>query len=268
MTNLHPHWQTTDSDEESVPVRIASIDAQEASSPAPSVPAASRMPGAVIGVLLFLGIGFAMFQGVYSFMGQVTTERLEIIITEAGLEPSVATASPGQTIVWINESSIPHILTSETLPTDNEKTFETAAIFPGAEGEYEVPLNSQNGTHDYLSRTSGVIAGQIIIDTNEQESSSATSVESSSIASIQSSSTMSEPEIPEYTYSSQAYTGDIPRNPYTVGTTSQYGTTNSQPAAQVNQHRPTSQPETGTAEWTIVLMGLIAIAVVRRLAMR
>lgn len=273
MTNLHPHWQTTDEDELTVPVRIASASNEEQLSPKISVPAASRMPGAVIGVLLFLGIGFAMFQGVYSFMGQVTSDRIEIVITETGVEPPVATARPGQTIVWKNESTIPHILASETLPTDDGKPFETAAIFQDMEEEYVVPLGAQNETHDYFSRTSAAITGQIIIDSAaaqepSSEASSQTSSEEPIALPIQSSSVASSSAVPEYTPSSEAYTGGVPRNPYTVGTTPQYGTTSSQATTQVRQHRPTSQPQTGMAEWTILIMGLIALAVVRHMALQ
>lgn len=273
MNTLHPHWQTTDGDDEQ-PVRI--------SVPQKHVPRAQRSTAAFIGIVAFVAIGFLAFNGTGSLWGQATP-TIDIRITTDAVDPLSFSARPGQKITWKNESGIPHILTSETLRDERSLPFETTAIFPNETYSFTLPLNAPIGTYEYESQTSPNITGEIVVQDIlataassstpvVQASSAPAPVASSSIATAvvassvapQSSSAMPVTDQPETV-------GGIPQNPYTVGNSNgtlpprQQGGSN---IAQVTQHKPISQPSTGTGEWMLTCIGIVSLWIVMKRAMR
>lgn len=280
MSNIHPHWQTTE-DEQPVPVRIAEpkISNKE-------VLAAHRTPAAFIGIALFLAIGFFLFQGINGITGQVSnTSSIDIRLTPNGVEPPVVTVKPGQEIVWKNESTIPHILSSQNLKDANGKEFETTAIFPQSDFSFFVPMNTPNGTYDYISETSAAVIGQIIVNSTGTASASTAA---SSVASVpayvpppvvssSSSSMQAIPAAPVQTSSSafvpdqteDFLAGSIPQNPNTIANSNsvpvrqQPGHTTSTP---VTTHKPVSQPQTGMGLWMTLIAGFGAFVIVAKRA--
>lgn len=162
---IHSHWDSTDDDE--LPVRITDARSKKVvpkKESTPNIPRAQRSPAAIVGVGLFLAAGTALFMGAQGLLGQIATDDIEVLITEDGIEPSVITVMPGETITWSNLSDIPHILRSDTLPTEDDEPFNTTAIFPEGDFSFVVPLTAEAGTYDYISSTSASITGQIIIE--------------------------------------------------------------------------------------------------------
>lgn len=157
-------WHSTDDDAQSV--RITSVDSISQAEEV-SVPRAKRSPAAFIGVAVFLAIGFTVFQGISGIAGQAMTEAIKVNITDNGADPLVITLKPGETVEWTNTAAIPHILESDTLPTEDDSRFESRAIFPSGTFSYTIPLDAVPGTYDYISRTSPDFAGQIIITSAE-----------------------------------------------------------------------------------------------------
>lgn len=292
MSSLHPHWHTTDEDER--PVRInAAVPAavMPQIQQAPVIERAKRTPAAFIGIALFAAIGFAAFQGVSGMVGQILDDGTPIRITQTGVVPLVLTIKPGDKITWINESTIPHILSSETLPTNDNKPFMSTAILPSSKYSYTVPSDALSGTNDYISETSEVIMGQIIIDpaaplqavttssagfavTSSVYSSQATVPAYVPVAAVSSAAVSSAgfafSNIPASTDDATFVGNTIPQNPYTVGTSNtplpsrqQAKTINT----QINEHRPMSQPETGMGAWMIGMLSFVAFWMVCRKAL-
>ncbi len=282
MSTLHPHWQNTDDeDEDEQPVSVRIHEPK----PGPHIPRAHRSPAAFIGMTLFVVVGVVVFNGTDFLWGQTQTPpAIHIRITQNAIIPPSFTATPGQKITWKNESDIPHILTSETMRDDRALPFESTAIFPNDTYTFTLPANSPLGTYEYVSRTSTVVTGEIVVQAQEASSSATThvTVASSSVAAItqsssaaaipaaissmaqQSSSAAPIQQIPEQV-------GGIPQNPYTVGNAN--GTTPTVPrgnsnVGSVTQHTPMSQPSTGTGAWVLTCIGIVSLWIVMKRAMR
>lgn len=273
---MQPQWHSTDEDELPVRVNIRTSSPVQKT----ELPRGNRSPGAIVGVLLVLGIGFSLFQGVSFLRGQVTPEPdVEIQITQSGVDPEEVTVNPGDVIRWTNTASIPHILESETLPPedpeDDEETFTTGAIFPQAEFIYTVPSDAQPGTYEYISATSATIAGTIIIEmptegtTSSVATSTATSQTQSVTSAVPASSVMSSVVAASSAGFSAGGTiqdGVIPENPNTVGggtikpPTGQVTRSSSASRPPISQHTPTSQAQTGVEAWMTVIIAGIALA--------
>lgn len=134
----------------------------------------SRAPAAVVGILVSVGMGFSLLNGMDGMKAQIPgiaakklESTIEIRITDEGMSPRIVDAAPGQKIVWINEQNIPHILESETLLGENGSLLYTPAIFPGGSQEFWVSPLQEPGRHSYLSTTSMDIFGEInVTDAN------------------------------------------------------------------------------------------------------
>lgn len=278
MNTMQPQWHSTDDDEQ--PVRISARPVAQVKKS--EMPRGNRSPGAIVGVLIVLGIGFSLFQGVSFLQGQVTPEPdAEIQITQSGVDPEEITVNPGDVIRWTNAASIPHILESDTLPPedpeDDEETFTTGAIFPQATFTYTIPSDAQPGTYEYISATSATIAGTIIIEMPTQggTSSVTTSTAASQAQSVATSIAPASSVMSSVVTASSAgfsaggtiQDGVIPENPNTVGggtikpPTGQV-TTRSSAASRppISQHTPTSQAQTGVEAWMTVIIAVIALA--------
>jgi len=293
MSNsLHPHWDTTDDDE--LPVRITDTSAPQKTKKHAEVviPRATRSPAAFVGVALFLVAGTALFMGANKLLGQIAADDIEVVITQNGIEPSVITVAPGETIVWKNEAGIPHILRSETLPTEDGTPFNTTAIFPQAEFSYTIPLSATAATHDYISGTAENITGQIIIEEQvsmpeqpqeqmppvltqiESSSSSASSVSLSNTIEYANTSDAFEAESSSSASSvsieAQVTPGVIPQNPNTVGNGTVPLPPRQQPntpvtqtplrPAAVTQHMPSTNAQTGMELWVLGVITLASFA--------
>ncbi|MBI3331732.1 hypothetical protein HYZ99_02115 [Candidatus Peregrinibacteria bacterium] len=167
--DLSPDWLSTGDEQR------ASSPAHEQHAPAKTAvkirvgsQRVSRMPAAIIGIVLTVAVGVSALGATDSLMGQIPgipakaiETAIEIRITEDGIVPRTLDAAPGQTIVWINEQEIPHILESETLLGENGSFLYTPAIFPGSEEEFTISDVQEPGRHSYLSTTSVDVYGEI-----------------------------------------------------------------------------------------------------------
>lgn len=255
-------------------MRITSVKEEKKPTVMKDVPRASRRPAAIVGMVLFVLIGVALMQGMTGLLGQVQTQATIIRVTPVGVEPPIVTVVPGQTVTWKNEDAIPHIFASDTLPTMDGKPFESSPLFPQAEYSHIIPAAAATGSHEYFSKTSASVMGQIVIATP-----TATPVPQ------QPAATEPLPLIPENTQpvttpfpTSDAEgtetfdAGLLPENPHTVGSGEapvpyrpQPGTNTPAPQAAINQHRPVTNTETGTgngiliAAITVSAIGLLVV---------
>ncbi|UPA23114.1 hypothetical protein K8942_02780 [Candidatus Peribacteria bacterium] len=274
MTTLHPHWQSTDdSDEQAVPVRIKQSQTDSERMPV----RAHRRPAAFAGIFLFFLAGVAALQGygLFSLGGQVNPSSITVHITENGADPVTITVQPGSTITWTNDDSIPHVLSSDTLPTDDGKPFVTSAIFPGSSTHILIPLTATSGAYPYISKTSDIVSGQILIQGGVQmdpyvpsdiveSSSSSSSTSPVVVTPVASSAASLSPAAPVATVT------QVPVNPYTVGS-GNMPLPDRQPSGQspaVSNHTPFSTPETGPAVWIAVVLTTVVLLIVTRKAFR
>ncbi len=281
MTTLHPHWQSTDdSNERSIPVRITK---KESHSPSPvcdhrSPVRASRHPAALVGIFLFFIAGAAALQGygLFGLGGQVSQNAVTIDLTANGASPVTVTVTPGTTITWSNDDTIPHVLSSGTLPTTDGAPFVTSAIFPGSNTHVLIPLTATPGAYAYISETSDMVSGQIIVqaaDTSVFETPVTTmpvttvSSSSSSVRAVVASSALS---VEAASSVATVAGGQIPVNPYTVGSGNIPLPDRQQPGqhAAASDHIPDVMPETGSATWIAILLAVLAVLFVTRSAFR
>lgn len=257
MSQIHPHWQSTDEDER--PVRIHSAE--------PATQTVSRRPAAIFGIALSLLIGTAVFTGLRGMYAQITTEKKTVRITAEGLAPTVITVEPGETILWINEDSIPHLLASETLMESNGEPFAPPAIFPGNEYEFIVPVTAAGGTHSYISQTSSDISGQIVITGASIGPATTTQPTTPTQATptniIIPEETIAQPTPVVRDSDAQILNpASIPVNPYTVGSNPLPSGNNR--AASVTQHRPATQPNSGSALWVTIFGAILGMTFLTR----
>ena len=252
MTPMHPLWQSTDG-EEPVPVH-ASKDTRRAQR-------VSRTPAAIVGITLMVGAVAYTFGGLNDIIGQLTnpTPDVTVRITHGGSEPSIATIAPGQTVRWINDDQIPHILSSDTLPTGDGKPFNTVAMFPASDAYYTAPLTAPEGSYDYISQTSPDVGGSIVIATTASSSSASSfSTNTSSVNIVTATATSStsnqptttlptKPTPPSSTSLTTLQANVIAVNPYVVGT--KPGSTRK---PGVTEHTPKTQTASGPAVWIVL----------------
>jgi plastocyanin len=187
MSSLHPHWQSTNDD-----------DASASSSPPPiqkSAPTrvdivpASRLPAALVGIVVVTVVGITLAGAWKPLLAQVTGSEqtpaapvsatttsskpaaalaVEIHITKDGFSPASVVVQPGQKITWINDQTIPHILTSATLRNQSGSYLNTPAIFPKGKGSFTVGLREPDREHTYGSTTDKKLIGTIIVSKTGQ----------------------------------------------------------------------------------------------------
>ena len=200
MTDLHPHWHSTP-DNENVRRKPTDVPKTAGNPVRVSVRSASRMPGATAGIVVFALIGFTIaggwqalsvtdMSGMWNALtAQIGTTgssessavavadlpAVEIHITgTSGFQPETVTVKPGQKITWINDQSIPHILTSQTLRNGSGAYLNTPAIFPGARESFTVGPNEPYRQHEIASTTDQTLHGTVAVS-NSGESASASS---------------------------------------------------------------------------------------------
>jgi len=163
MSNIDPVWQSED--DEPVPVTVKETDpTKEVDLTGVHV---SRRPAALVGMLVVIGIGFSFFRGVDSLTGQLASEGLEqtIRITAEGFLPTAAEVEHGQTIIFVNDQDIPHIIESETLCSDTGFCLMTSTLFNGDQDTFTITPDIQPGRYEYFSSISSELIGEIVVVT-------------------------------------------------------------------------------------------------------
>ena len=178
MSDIHPHWQTNEPDdgrEVSVDSMGPNIGPQRIAIGGKEV---SRRPAAIAGMLLVVGAAFIFYRGVDGLAGSLgSSSALLVHITESGLDPEEILVRPGDTITWINDQSIPHILESDTLCDSVGSCLHTATLFTGESDSFTVSEDIPLGTYEYFSTTAESIVGTIVISgAGASESSSSETV--------------------------------------------------------------------------------------------
>lgn len=285
MRDVHPHWHTTQDDApvaESAPVQPQVIDTVM---PANAVVSVSRKPAAIVGILVVAAIGYSLFQGFGGLLGQVADDTVRVRITAEGFDPKIVTARPGQTIVWRNEDSIPHIVFSDTLMMDQDKPLQTSPIFKDGDAEYVLPLDTAPGDFKVASRTKSDFTSTITVElagSVQPASSAAMSSTPALPETVSSASSSSEsPAFPPSPFPTDDFppfepeqaAGGIPQNPYTIDSNvipnpSMSGQVTSRaPLLQHTTGKPQSQPESGPgAVWAIGLFSAALLVICTRKA--
>lgn len=163
MSNIDPVWQSEDG--EPVPVTIKETEPlQEGDLTGVHV---SRRPAALVGMLVVMGIGFSFFRGVDTLTGQLAGERFEqtIRITADGFFPASVEVEHGQTIIFVNDQDIPHIVESETLCSDTGFCLMTSTLFNGDQDKFTITPDMLPGNYEYFSSISSELIGEIIVVT-------------------------------------------------------------------------------------------------------
>ena len=278
MSTVHDSWQLID-DEQPVPVHAAASRVAEHDEPHAKIPAASRKPAAIAGVTLVLAIGFAMVQGLGGILGQVSPNPLTIRFTEDGAVPDELTVRPGDTVTWVNEDSIPHVLSFATLNDSDGKPLESEALFPSSSTDTVIPATTAPGTYDYISKTAVHISGMIIVEaaTAPVQTSTPpaapvttpTPVSTTPTPSVPVANDVAEPAVPSDL--PPAYEASIPVNPHTVGSPEvplPPRGANTTTSNVIRSHTPRTNTETGPALWIVVSASLAALLFVTRRSFR
>ncbi len=266
MSDLHPHWDTTDSSEQPVPVRIKAKP-RVAPPSTKKPPQVNRFPAAIFGIIAIAAAGFVVFDGMDLLQGQTVIDATDVHISATGLDPAEVMIQPGESIRWMNDDAIPHILASDMLKDEDGETFETTAIFPGSDHVFTVPAGTLPGTYDYESRTSPSINGMIKVAL--PQTFPAVTQSRSSVAAMPMSQAASSiaalPVVPSSaSQAAVASAGGIPTNPYALSNTNYSAASTNPVAATVTTHRPANQPSTGMGLWMAGLAGVIALFFVLR----
>lgn len=271
MSPIHDSWQTIE-DEHSVRIMHKKDAVESHEEPSKQeIPAASRKPAAVIGVMLTVSIGFLILHGLGGILGQVSVpDPLTIRLTPSGAMPLSLTVRPGETVTWINEDTIPHVLSSETLLDETGEPLETSALFPQSTLETIIPASTLEGTYDYISKTAMHITGEIVVETSvpaapQPATTPVTTTQSASSASAVPVAQAPQPTDPtgDVPTDIPAYAASIPVNPHTVGSPDvplppRAGATTTA-STIIDTHTPRSNAETGPAIWItgIASIGLL-----------
>lgn len=190
MNDLHPHWHATGDEEPPAPVAVKTSEATARGTRVAVTPA-SRLPAALTGVVLCTLVGFTIAGGWDALSAQVGNSSSSVaapstasaplpafvirIAAAGGFDPASATVRPGQTITWINDQGIPHILTSQTLRDGSGAFLNTPAIFPGGRQSFTVGPREPDRPHTVTSTTDQSLVGTIVVSGSAQASASTSS---------------------------------------------------------------------------------------------
>ncbi|PIR52208.1 hypothetical protein COU77_01675 [Candidatus Peregrinibacteria bacterium CG10_big_fil_rev_8_21_14_0_10_49_16] len=240
MTHIHPHWETV----EEVPVRYSpSARTVVAASPY------SRSLAAILGIITVLSVGYFLYVKTGSLTAQLANDVHEVHIHAGGFNPASITVPPGAQVIWINDDEKPHILSSETLET-NEGILYTSPIFPGSSYTIVLPEGIGFGEYQYISLTDSSFAGVVIVgDAPPQLPSSPPS-----------------PSLPPPPQTqAPAPSSVIAPNPNALGASvlpasQSVQTTMTAPVTT----KPFRQPQTGASEWVIGALSLIVLTIMVR----
>ncbi|TSC58982.1 MAG: hypothetical protein Greene041619_163 [Candidatus Peregrinibacteria bacterium Greene0416_19] len=289
MSTLHPHWHALP-EPDGVPPSAGVRRTAERVPVRP--PGFSRRPAAVAGILVTLGIGYVFFSGMRGLTGQVAADAgaspVRIAITSSGVNPRQATVRPGQSIIWTNTQSLPHILQATDLKDSSGNALYTRAIFPGSEEQFTVSPSQPAGTYSYASITAQDVTGEIVVTGSAAISASTPSAPAvtGGLGGVddvviprggpsrggRTAGDTSARDIPDAVApAADPYSTDpapsqealIPRNPYTVDSTRARASSKQEPGAPAPP-RPFRQPSTGPELWLVLLMSAAGSALVWR----
>lgn len=274
MTTLHPHWQPTDEGrsaekESDAPARVA------IEGPTPAAKRVSRGPAAILGMLMMASIGVVVMRDPSTLPGQAPADPnvTFIKIVAGAFDPASVTVVAGKKISWKNESTIPHVLSSEKLILADGKPMQTNAIFPSATLDIVIPEGTSPGSYAYESQTEK-ISGTIIVTPNvPPASSAASSAEATTPAGggpiIDGGPTInvsSEPSSEAPVVTDPTTASVLPRNPHTVGTNTQVQLPpgSNTPPSRKNAAKPDYTPATGPALWAVAVLSVAGVLLVTR----
>jgi len=268
MRDIDPHWSTGSED---FSASISSnARAKEKEIPLRSLIPASRRPAAITGILIVFAAGFFVTQGLSGLLGQTNTNTplspnsavnssassesaVIITITPAGIEPHSINVKAGDTVTWMNNQEMPHILTSETLLDAEGKPLNSPALFSGMSYAFTLGSSLPDGKYSYISQTSPNVSGELIIGAGTASAPIAASSLSKSV-----SQQVSPPTLPATVSSSSAAAASdtvIDRNPYTVGSS----TNRVSSETSVSVPKPITQPQTGSGGMWGLVGGSVAV---------
>lgn len=132
----------------------------------------SRTPAAIAGIALVCAVGFLALRGWDALPAQVTdsassssSESGTILrLTNSGIDPTSINVQVGDTIIFVNETSSPHILKSDSIKDADGNALYTPAIFENA--RYSFVIGEQPaGIYTFASIIDNTLTGTIIITT-------------------------------------------------------------------------------------------------------
>ncbi|MBU2213623.1 hypothetical protein KKC44_06400 [Patescibacteria group bacterium] len=292
MIAMHPEWHETEQDECNVPVRCANEKPKGASVLASGIPV-SRKPAAILGILIVSSLAITYYQGSSRITGQVSSSPQLISITEDGTEPASVTVQQGQTITWINEHTIPHILESADLCNASGECLYTPTIFPGELVDFRITSDIPTGTYTYSSVTAENINGEIVVIEGDEVLPPEDPIENSddptepmpppppeTIEPPSDSDTDNSESITPVSFTPPPPnslpiplpTQNIPTNPNTVTNRSLGANLTDAPLHSgapppINTtHKPFRQPETGASSWIVFAISIIGLTWITRRA--
>jgi plastocyanin len=165
---MHPRWHATE-DDGVTPPAPQSIRVRRDS--AFTIPTVSRLPAAIVGILVVVLVGTLTIGDILPQRAQVPAgDPLPIIdvrINENGFIPPSISALPSQTIRWTNEQAdVPHILQSESLRDGSGNYLYSPPIFPDAPYSFTLAADQGAGTYTYISMLSSELEGTVIVNTS------------------------------------------------------------------------------------------------------
>ncbi len=175
MSDLHPHWHSTGDDRSpAANAAPAKIVVTAGDGEIRAFASASRMPAAVVGIVVVLGLGLFFTQGWASLLGQASNQQqtgsvlngIVIRITSGGVLPARVIARPGDTVTIINNQTIPHIFESKTLHDGSGNLLYTPAVFPGTSYTFKILKTELEQEHRFTSITSQNVTGTVAVSLN------------------------------------------------------------------------------------------------------
>lgn len=333
MNDLHPHWQSTGDEDPLAKFLPREADTRSTGSSEPepagvhiAVKSASRLPAAILGVAIFTIAGVTVSGGWQDVMqalrsgtwhvltaqiGSFPSKRSSLssvsntlspveirISAHDGFQPEIVMVRPGQQIIWVNDQSIPHIITSQTLRDGSGAYLNTPAIFPGATATFTVGPREPDRRHSIASTTDQTLIGTIDVNSRAEKASSSSpkaplgrlddvelpSVQRNTDRKTSSSSLSKETSATTSSAMQQAPTSpvspmEIEANPYanmpaTIDMFAPQDTTYQATALSQNVIAPETpqvkkQPDTGPGLWTVCLISIaILLGVTRKYFVR
>ena len=299
MTDIHPHWHSTQDEREVPGIGPAKIvvNAEATVLATTKTRSASRLPAAIVGIIVVLGVGTALLQGTSILRGQsspdsnaghaampVNSGAVVIHVTSGGLVPPRAIVMRGGQIIWQNDQNVPQVFRSSTLKDGSGHLLYTSPIFSGEHFIFAIPETAEETEYPYNSITSAQFAGSIVITASLKPATNAeplpaplsVSADSSSIAAQGNSSSqtiITAPVTPASSTDQAAATVDtnnanalIPVNPYTIGnkTNTDSRSLPTHKTSTLHHATPPRQPASGPEIWIVCALSIAAVLFLTR----
>ncbi len=297
---IHPDWQSTDTDGEEVPVHNANETAPT------EMHTISRRPAAIAGILLVVGFAYMFIHGVDTLTGQLAEpDPITVLLTSDGIDPLEISVPAGREVLWTNQQAIPQYLISDTLCSPSaDECMSTSTMFEGDEIGYTIPADVPPGSYDYFSPTDPSLTGTIIVTEGSGEVVASTSREPTESAGgtvisaltsaqqrllesiqkqLQIEKDTNKSTIPDRPTETSIPTANAPisgiaQNPYTIGGGAALPTANvdegagfvppvkKNPETFANNRiqKPYKQPGTGAEVWIVTILAIAGLWYITR----